>query len=163
VGTTRITLAQLMVVVGVIALESAGFRAFYRGDELTLGLALPVLACQFGLFGAVRGRGRVRAFCGGFVAFGLVMIVVFAWGMCFPKSRIYDLWASYIETAEGVLSTIPNAPGWLFQDAGMAVVLSFPQLLAALIGGVLATLAMWRHVGRPGDRHLDPAEPFASP
>lgn len=104
-----ITLARLMVIVGIIAVEIAGFRAvLHRSAELALGLAVTGFACQFGLFCAGRCSGRARAFWAGFVAIGLVMMATFAWGICFPESPMNDLWASYTHLCRGCVVVDPS-------------------------------------------------------
>ncbi len=61
-GKPQLTLARLMAVVGVIAVNIAAARALYLRDvELALGLALMGLASQFALLrasGVGAGRGR---------------------------------------------------------------------------------------------------------
>ena len=69
---TRITLARLMIVVAVVAVEVAAFIVACRSGEgeTALGLAPTGLACQIGILCAVLSRGWSRAFWSGFVVFG---------------------------------------------------------------------------------------------
>ncbi len=140
---TRITLAGLMIVVAVVAVELAAFIVACRSGagETALGLAPTGLACQIGLLCAVLCGGRSRAFWTGFVVVGCAMLATFAWACCFTESAANDAWASYAERAEEVWQTIPT-PQWLFvhSDVVMAVVLSLPQLAAACAGGVFVLL-----------------------
>jgi hypothetical protein len=146
---THITLARLMVVVAVFAVELAVLTVAFRNDEseLTRGLPPTGLACQIALLCAVLSRGLSRAFWTGFVVFGCATMATFVWAMCFTESAANDAWASYMENAMLAISSIPNesAPQWLGGDVGIAVILSFPQLAAACVGGVfvfLVTLVM---------------------
>jgi len=161
VKRSRITLARLMVVVGVIALETAGFRALYqRTEELALGLALTGLASQIGLFCAVRGSGRSRAFWSGFAVIGAVMMATFAWGISVPGSGMYHIWSSYTGYADDALSSLfPYEPRWLPQDVAPSVIWSLPQLLAAMIGGLLAAFVMRQRVRAAGGRRIGSATP----
>ena len=83
---TRITLARLMIVVAVVAVELAAFIIACRclGGDWVRGLPPTALACQIGLLCAVLSRGLSRAFWTGFVVFGCAMMATFAWGLCFP-------------------------------------------------------------------------------
>jgi hypothetical protein len=141
---TRITLARLMTVVAVVAVDLAAFIVACRSDkgELALGLAPTGLACQIGVLCAVLSGGRSRTFWVGFVVFGCAMMMTFVWAGWFTESAANDAWVSYAELAPGVISTIPRAPQWLFDggDVSMAAVLCLPQLVAACVGGVFATL-----------------------
>jgi hypothetical protein len=140
----RITLARLMIVVAVVAVELAAFIVACRSGEgeTALGLAPTGLACQIGMLCAVLSRGRSRAFWSGFVVFGCAMMMTWAWAGWFRESAANDAWVSYVELAEVVISTIPRPPQWLSDggDVAMAVVLSLPQLAAACAGGVFISL-----------------------
>jgi hypothetical protein len=141
---TRITLARLMAVVAVLAVELAALAVALRRDEseMTLGLAPTALACEIGLLCAILGGGRSRAFWTGFVVFGGAMMATLAWAGCFTESAANDAWASYMERAQDVMSTTP-LPHWLdyvHADVATAAILSLPQLAAACAGGVFAAL-----------------------
>src|SRR5215470_8313022 len=103
----RITLAGLMIVIAVVAVDLAAFilDARYLGGDWVRGLPPTALACQIGLLCAVLCRGLSRAFWTGFVVFGCAMMATFAWGLCFPfqESAVNDAWQSYAEFAEGVI------------------------------------------------------------
>ena len=118
---TRITLARLMGVVAVVAVDLAAFIVACRNDqgELALGLAPTGLAFQIGLLCAIMSRGRWRAFWSGFVVFGCAddgdLCIL---GQVVQESAATGAWASYAELAEGVISTIPACSmQWLF-DGG---------------------------------------------
>src|SRR5262249_37389268 len=65
----RVSIARLMVIVAIIALNIAATRAFMRWEWS--GLFLIGLALQVGLLGLIRCRIGSRAFWWGFEAFGL--------------------------------------------------------------------------------------------
>jgi hypothetical protein len=145
----RITLARLMIVVAVVAVELAAFIVACRrvGGDWVLGLPPMGVACQIGLLCAVLSRGLSRAFWTGFVVFGCAMMAHFAWGLYFWESAVNEPWASYGDFAVGVIETSPWAPQLLSDggDVAMAVTWLLPQLAAACAGGVfvlLATLVM---------------------
>ncbi len=141
---TRITLARLMAVVAVVAVDLAAFIVACRNDagELALGLAPTGLACQIGLLCAVLSGGRSRAFWTGFVVFGCAMMATFAWASFFRESAVNEAWATYAEFAQGVIWSIPFSP-WGPYDGGDvfdATIFSLPQLAAACAGGIFASL-----------------------
>ena len=90
----RITLARLMLVIAVVAVDLAAFilDLRYLGGDWVRGLPPTALACQIGLLCAVLSRGLSRAFWTGFVVFGCAMMATFAWGLCFPlqESAVND-------------------------------------------------------------------------
>ncbi|MDB5351787.1 MAG: hypothetical protein JWN86_3034 [Planctomycetota bacterium] len=154
----RTTLARLMLVVGVIAVEFAGFRAFYLiNDELALALALTGLASQFALVYAIRGRGLARAFWAGFVAIGSVMMATTAWAFTCPGSDISDLWSAYTDHVVDGTAFVSYELRGFPQDVALSVVWFLPQLLAALSGGALATLVMRWCIRRADESRLGPA------
>ena len=142
----RITLARLMIVVAVVAVELAAFIVACDrvGGDWVRGLPPTALACQIGLLCAVLSRGLSRAFWTGFVVFGCAMMATFAWGLCFPlqESVVNDAWQSYGEFASNVLYW---GSFYEEEDVAMAVIWTLPQLAAACVGGVfvlLVTLVM---------------------
>jgi hypothetical protein len=90
----RITLARLMLVIAVVAVDLAAFILDdrYLGGDWVRGLPPTALACQIGLLCGVLSRGLSRAFWTGFVVFSCAMMATFAWGLCFPlqKSAVND-------------------------------------------------------------------------
>jgi hypothetical protein len=141
----RITLAGLMIVIAVVAVDLAAFILDdrYLGGDWVRGLPPTALACQIGLLCAVLSRGLSRAFWTGFVVFGCAMMATFAWGLCFPlqESAVNDAWRSYGEFASDVYWGSPYEE----EDVAMAVIWTLPQLAAACVGGVfvlLVTLVM---------------------
>jgi hypothetical protein len=160
-----LTLARLMAVVGVVAVNTAAARALYfRDEELALGLALMGLASQFALLRAIRRRGLARAFWSGFVTTGLAAMAMFAWGISFQDSVLFGWLLSYTRYADGVLALIPSAPrlyGGGGNDLAIEVAAAFvwfiPQLLAAMVGGLSAALVTWLGRKREEDRNLEAA------
>ena len=143
----RITIARLMIVVAVIAVDLAAFiaAARYLGGDWVRGLPPTALACQIGLLCAILSRGLPRAFWTGFVVFGCAMMATFAWGLCFPlqESAVNDAWESYVEFTSDVYWGRPYDGSE--DDVALAVIWTLPQLAAACVGGVfvlLGTLVM---------------------
>ena len=162
---TRITLALLMAVVAVVAVDLAAFIIACRNGkgELALGLAPAGLACQIGLLCAVLSGGRSRAFWTGFVVFGCAMMATFAWGLYFWESAVNDTWASYGDLAVGVICSpqLLAAREASAGDVAMAVIWSLPQLAAACVGGVfvlLATLVMRQLNPKPHEHPVPASE-----
>jgi hypothetical protein len=160
-----LTLARLMAVVGVIAVDIAAARALYLRDvELALGLALMGLASQFALLRAIRRRGRARAFWAGFVTTGFAAMAMFTWGVSFQDSVVFGWGLSYTRFADGVLALMPSAPrlyGGGGNDLAVGIAAAFvwfiPQLLAAMVGGLSAALVTWTGRKRVEDRRLEAA------
>jgi hypothetical protein len=163
----RLTLARLMAVVGVIAVDLAAARALYLRDvELALGLALMGLASQFAFLRAIRRRGRARAFWLGFATTGYAAMALFTWGSCFQDSVVFGWWLSYTLYADGVLALIPSAPRFyggggngVAIEIAAAFVWFIPQLLTAMVGGLSAALVTWIGRKRVEDRRLEAAPP----
>ncbi len=163
----RLSLATLMVVVAVVAIDIAGVRAFHASrsivpspawEGLLLGVPLFGLGLQFGLFRLVRSRGRGRSFWAGFIVSGLVATFIFIGTFAlFPDSMAMFpfYWvAYYYELAGGLLYELlsPHVLAqypliWWF---GASIMLFFPQLLIALAGGLLTRL-MVQPLGKPTD------------
>ena len=140
----RITLARLMIVVGVVAVELAAFAVAWRNEavDLALGLAPMVLICEIGLLCAVLSGGRWRAFWTGFVVFGCAMTATYGWALCFQESAASDAWVSYNELVWDALSSMPDDPRWrvVSVEATEAIIWSLPQLAVACAGGVVGYL-----------------------
>lgn len=165
----RLTIANLMVAVAVVAVDFVSVRAFFASrsfvpspawEGLLLGVPLFGLALQIGLFRLVRSRGRGRSFWGGFVVSGLVTATIFVGTFAFfPDSAdtIPFYWvAYYYELAGGLLYQLlpPHVLAqfpliWWF---GTSIMLFLPQLLIALSGGLLTRLMVeWGAKTTDGD------------
>jgi hypothetical protein len=60
---SRLSIAKVMAVVAVFAINMAALRSLHSYDEdLDQGIALAGFALQFGVFQSIRNRGRVRTF-----------------------------------------------------------------------------------------------------
>ena len=125
-------------------------------DDAALAAARQVVAAsalQFGVFQAVRGRGRARGFWVGFVAFGFATMLSFVWSAAFRESTPSLLWIAYTKHANRFLNSVSHV--WDFYNrtrihpvlvATLALVWSVPQLVIALVGGLVARSLS----GRPG-------------
>ncbi len=164
------TLARIMVVVGITAVNIAAARALYREDiELALGLALMALVSQFALICAIKRLGLARAFWSGFVIASIAAMAVFAWGFSVQDSALFGWLLSYTQFADGVLALIPYAPR-LYISGGSnlpvmmtaAFVWFIPQLMAAVVGGLFATFVAWMNIKRVENRYIEPTSPSSS-
>jgi multisubunit Na+/H+ antiporter MnhG subunit len=154
----RFSIARLMVVVGVIALNIAAVRALFSyGLEMFAGAALSGIVLQIGLFRFKRNRDGRRAFWAGFVVCGLMAMIVFISAMRFPDilrrtktgtiirtpgSSLYlicnDGYANFVTDQIGFISN--SILGDAFYLGIRAIVWFLPQLLAAVAGGLLTSL-----------------------
>jgi hypothetical protein len=149
----RVSIAKLMVIVGIVALNAAAVRAFmelqwngYFNPGLLIGLAL-----EAGLLGLIRSRNGFRTFWWGFEAFGLASAITpFLIALISP-----DVVNSYIGFALNLVEHLfftliknPATQGRLFEfiqgDLGLIIWIEFaiflPQLFVAVVGGLLASL-----------------------
>ncbi len=165
----RLSLAKLMIVVGLAALNLAAIRVLHDyNSEILLGVALAGLALQVALFQFLHSRGRRRAFWAGFLVCGLMAISTFIWAMLFPEvfglsrtgvlhitpgSPLYSVWHGYegfvferiirrflFDPRANLEFDRDSALGNLLIACLRAVVWFLPQLLIALVGGLLASL-----------------------
>jgi hypothetical protein len=163
----RVSIARMMVLVGVVAVDIAATRSLFAyNSEMLIGVALGVIALQIGLFRLIRGQGRARVFWSGFIAAGLMAMMTFVWAMMFPEilgltstgalvrtpgSTLYTVWHGYSSfVAEHVIMPLLYDPrinpgidgdsilGGLFIAGIRSVVWFLPQLLMAVVGGLLA-------------------------
>lgn len=111
----RFTITRMIILIGVLAVNLAAGRTLYsERPDLLLGIAFSGVAIQFGLFLAIRGRGRKRAFWLGFVLSDAVALASFIGGELhpyFPKlgpdapmvpgmsggCPMYGIWHAYID------------------------------------------------------------------
>ena len=162
----RFSIARMMAIVGVIALNIATARILFAYEpELLIGVGLGVLVLQVGLFRLVRGRGTNRAFWVGFIVCGLITMTTLVWAMLFPEvvglsstgvlervpgSTMWTIWYGYARfvsepilvpmiTYSGIDPDVSNLGGILIAGA-RAVIWFLPQLLIAVAGGLLAGL-----------------------
>jgi hypothetical protein len=138
----RITIARLMVVVGIIALNAALLRAFFV-QEMFSGGILSFFALQAGLFCLLRSRGRVRRFWAGFEVSGTLAVMALFSCEFFPGSALSRLVMSYTDfIVDLVIFRLPFSTSYLLLDAHidcfLAVVYFIPELFTALLGGLLA-------------------------
>ena len=143
----RFRIAWVMVAVAIVALDFGAIRALLprhasalddqRGVLLLLG-ALPmgnVLAVGM-LTGQCR-RGS-RPFHLGFEAFGAMALALFiALAVYFPREVVMSYLTPFVDSMDKVIS--PNHPFVLIATQGIVavVMLGWPQLVFAVIGGFL--------------------------
>jgi hypothetical protein len=152
----RNTIASLMLVVVIVALNVAAARAIYRFEPWRLAGAGPItLAIQAGLFFLIRARGRPRqyAFWAGFE----VGSVLGLWSFLYvrvPDSTVGSVWDAYaaaineflrVNYALPVLNRGPFDPIFL---TVVAVFAFLPQLLMGLGAGGLALSFTWARQSR---------------
>ena len=168
-NSAQFSIAKLMVVVGVVALNlGAGRLILEFGPPLLLVIAPAGLAAQFFLFRLIRTRGRRRAFWAGLVAGGLPLTVCsFLWGFVFGGStgigvdpstgqrivvrtpgvagsaQVRTIWAKYQQFAERTLNTI--AKSWNMERAapGPSPGSFVFEIVVGMAGGMLALCIIW--------------------
>lgn len=140
----RVSLATLMAVVLVAAINLAAGRAFLpRLGPMGWVIGLSGLALQIGLFGLIRKRGQDRVFWAGFVAAGSLALMTFVWEESVPnnKTPFGSPWLTYMLLIDNIMPSLSfRTPpgGWpATRLAVNAVVLVLPQLFIALAGGLL--------------------------
>jgi hypothetical protein len=137
-----------MAVIGVTALDLALARmAFIEYRHLTIGLSLIAVVLQVGTFAMILCPAHQRAFSAGFVAAGALAASSFIIFRYCPESGIAIVWSVYARFVEFSIKHMPFLCRVIRGDwnspllAGIIAVFAFlPQLIAALIGGVSASL-----------------------
>lgn len=166
----RFSFAGLMVLIGIIAVDLAAGRFLWGYEEkLPLGVMPGALVMQFGVFRLI--RSQKKAFWAGFVTFGSLAVVSFAWATIFgnqpkiapdpltgrivviPKpgsfggDQMQAIWNVYGNFAGAQLERWPffSDPNWSNSVTYVAIVPFWllPQLLIALLGGLMAVV-WWR-------------------
>ncbi len=137
----RFTIAQWIGFTAVLALNAAIVRAFVV-QEMFCGGILIFVALQVGLWCLLHSGGAVRRFWLGFELFGVgATVAVFACEV-FPESVLNRLLTSYVGFATNLaFSHLPMPLEDHFdqhQDQLLAVVYFMPELVAALLGGMIA-------------------------
>jgi hypothetical protein len=147
----RNTIASLMLVVVIVALNVAAARAIYLFEPWRLaGMGPITLAIQAGLFYLIRTRGRPRqyAFWAGFEVGSMLGLWSFLYVLV-PDSKVGSVWDAYATTvneflrvnfALPVLNRSPFDPIFL---TAVAVFAFLPQLLMGLAAGGLALSVTW--------------------
>jgi hypothetical protein len=152
----RNTIASLMLVVVVVALNLAVARAIYLFEPWRLAGTGPIaLAIQGGLFYLIRSRRRPRqhAFWAGFEVGSILGLWSFLYVLV-PDSKVGSVWEAYAATIDEflrvnyglpVLDRSPFDPIFL---AAVAVFAFLPQLLMGLGAGGLALSVTWSRRSR---------------
>jgi hypothetical protein len=149
----RLSIARLMAVVLIIALDCAALRAAFPVLDVAFLVVVPVL--EVGLFRMISRRGRVHPFWVGFEASGWAAVLAYATILRWPITRAFD-----VLLVAAIRFCTPRVPGvahgldYLFRGDGillgllpLATLLGLPMLLPALIGGRLADRMTRRRSG----------------
>lgn len=158
-GRFRFTMARWMVVTGVFALNAGLVRAFMVEEKISGGILI-FLVLQVGLWRFLRSRGPARRFWLGFEISGVASVLALFACEVFPALTRLAGW--YVDTAFNlVFSCLPTLIDDLVmerQDGFLVVVYFLPELLASVMGGIVA-LRLDR-MGRTRARHsFPPAHP----
>jgi hypothetical protein len=172
----RFSIAKLMVIVGIVALNIAATQFWSPSSEPSLftGRFLTSIALQVGLLCLIRShRTRFLPFWSGFEAFGLAAAItsVYIDFLSPADSQLFNLMDLYLFSTYNIFnnmfvsinypyfrSSLTNSllPDNSFMSNFMFEAISFlPQLFIALIGGFLTSLT----IRRWGRRH----DPVATP
>ena len=136
----RFTIARWMGLIAILAVNAALVRAFLV-QEMFYGGILIFIALQVGLWYLFHSRGRRRCFWWGFEVSGMAAVLVLFSCELFPGSPLNRAVTSYTDLAADLaFRHLPTAledridEHWhLF----LAVVYFVPELVAALLGGVI--------------------------
>jgi hypothetical protein len=149
----RVTIAGLMIVVGIAALNIALLRAFFV-EEMFIGGVLMLLTLQGGLLGLLKSQGRARRFWVGFEITGAIAVIALFSCEFFPNSPLSRLESSYINFVLDLVSRhLPDSTSTLLLDERLELFLAgvyfAPELIAAVLGGLLATWVpgLWKSRG----------------
>ncbi len=125
----RLSITELMTVVGIVALDVAATRVFPENSDLLGGVGPMGLTLQIGIYWLIRHRGRVPPFWAGYLAFGSMAMTSFlgaafscpsdsvtidprtgqAVVTTYPGSAIWSLWARYGRFVFKALESLPNS------------------------------------------------------
>jgi hypothetical protein len=133
-----------MGLTAILAVNAALVRAFVV-QEMFYGGILMFVALQLGLWCLLHSRGRLHRFWLGFEVFGMTAVLLLFSCELFPSSPLARLVMSYTDVAANLALT--HLPIRLADhlderwDLFFAVVYFVPELVAALLGGMIA--ACW--------------------
>jgi hypothetical protein len=137
----RLTIARWMGLIAVLSVNAALVRAFVV-QEMFIGGILIFMVLQLGLLCFLRSRGRHRRFWLGFEVSGMAAVLVLFSCEFFPDSPLNRLVMSYTSIALNLAFnhlTTPLADHFdEHQDQLLTVVYFVPELVAALLGGMIA-------------------------
>jgi hypothetical protein len=165
----RISIAKVMALVAIIAVNIAAVRALHAyNEEWAEGVVLTGLAVQYATLRAIRGRGSARAFWLGFIAAGAVMMMSFIGGDPDGVSMLFRLWTGYGKYANRWLNRLTHVWDYYNRTRSepvlvltLAVVWSGPQLVIAVFGGLVGWFVSQRdplppaHEGRENGGRKD--------
>ncbi len=150
----RFTIARWMGLTAVLAVNAGLVRAFVV-EEMFYGGILIFIALQAGLWCLLHSRGRARSFWLGFEVSGALAVLAMFACEAFPDSLLYRLLTWYTDIAANLaFSRLPTAlADYLDEhlDQFLAVVYFAPELIAALLGGMIAASGPHGPVARKQD------------
>src|SRR3954469_22053238 len=95
----KASIASLMGVIAVVALESASMRAILTGSMFQRIAATPItIAIQVAVYAAIRRRDAARWFWCGFAASGSLAMLSLAWYPRHRGSLGHGLWTLYFRS-----------------------------------------------------------------
>ena len=107
----RLSIAEIMTVVGIVALNLAATRALSDDNHELLGGVVPMaVILQVGIFSLIRSQGRVRAFWAGFLVFGTMGMTSFLGAALFCPS---DSVSIDPKTEKAIVKNFPRSPTWV--------------------------------------------------
>jgi hypothetical protein len=137
----RITIGRWMGLTAVLAVNAALVRAFVVQEMFCGGI---VIALQIGFWCLLQSRGTLRRFWMGFEVCGTTAVLLLFSCELFPSSPLNRLVMSYTQLAADLAFRHLPPPledhldeHW---DLFLAVVYFVPELVAALLGGMIAAL-----------------------
>jgi hypothetical protein len=137
----RLTIARWMGLTAILAVDFALVRAFVV-QQMFCGGILIFSALQAGLWCLVHGKGRPRRFWLGFEVSGIAAVLALFSCELLPGSPPARLATSYTDIAARLAFTLSPPPladrldeHW---ELYLAVVYFVPELVAALLGGMIA-------------------------
>ncbi len=138
----------------VVAVNATLVRAFVV-EEMFSGGILIFIALQAGLWCLFHSRGRARSFWLGFEVSGALAVLAMFASELFPASLLNRLLMWYTDIATNLaFSRLPTAlADYLDEhlDQFLAVVYFAPELIAALLGGMIAASGPHGPVARKQD------------
>lgn len=134
-STGRLSIARLMLVIAIIAINIAAARAILPDHiEILVGVALMWLGLQIALVRMFDQRGERQAFWAGFLVFGFLAISSYVWAMMFPSTLLVTPGGPVIET--------PGSPVYPIWNGYLGLLISFLEGMVGRGADKVAVLAL---------------------
>ncbi|WP_422929620.1 hypothetical protein [Singulisphaera sp. PoT] len=147
----RFPLKQGLVMIAIIGLNASLLRSFFL-HEMFIGAIILMALLQVGVWLFLKSRGRWRRFWAGFEAAGVASIIYLIWCEYQPSSmgnRVVILYTDFVSN----LAYAHVAASW--EDSleanwnlFLVVVYFLPELVAAILGGLIAAFIPWKGLTR---------------